>query len=195
MNFDCTLSFDDLLQRTGSLLEKLQQSTQEHGFECSEENKKTLLESYEKLDEILNDAASMLISKIYKKHECCLSKIEFDCKTGAAKKLATYLKDVKRSWQTGVFELLDLMMSLSSKHILNTNEESQVAEFIDEKEINKIIDEWDVKEKKEQNEETHEDGHHEFLSTGLSLIEIVCLIAGVAGAIIALYSICALREP
>jgi hypothetical protein len=150
---------DDLLKRTDNLPEILHLRAAEIRYEFTEEDKALLLETYQKLDDILKEAAAFINVKFPGREDFNYgwNKIDFDTKIGNFKIATTDREHIKRAWKNGLFDLKGLLKSLRNEVIL-------------------LIEPEKEKEKKQ------------LIPKTLSLIEILSWIAGIIGTIIALYA-------
>ncbi|CAI2768591.1 protein of unknown function [Flavobacterium collinsii] len=150
---------DDLLKRTDNLPEILHLRAAEIGYEFTEEDKALLLETYQKLDDILKEAAAFINVKFPGREDYIYgwNKIDFDTKIGDFKIATTDREHIKRAWKNGLFDLKGLLKSLRNEVIL-------------------LIEPEKEKEKKQ------------LIPKTLSFIEILSWIAGIIGTIIALYA-------
>lgn len=118
---------DDLLTRTKNLPDILHLRAADIGYELTEEDKKLLLDTYEKLDDILKETAAFINVKFpgRQDHIHGWNKIDFDTKIGDFKIITTDREHTKRAWRTGLFDLKSLLKSLRNEVVLLIDTEQQ----------------------------------------------------------------------
>lgn len=118
---------DDLLTRTNNLPDILHLRAADIGYELTEEDKKLLLDTYEKLDDILKETAAFINVKFpgRQDHIHGWNKIDFDTKIGDFKIITTDREHTKRAWRTGLFDLKSLLKSLRNEVVLLIDTEQQ----------------------------------------------------------------------
>jgi hypothetical protein len=111
---------DNLLTRTNNLPDILHLRAAEIGYELTENEKKLLLDTYEKLDDILKEVAAFINIKFpgRQDHIHGWNKIDFDTKIGNFKIITTDLEHTKRAWTKGLFDLKSLLKSLRNEVVL-----------------------------------------------------------------------------
>jgi hypothetical protein len=111
---------DDLLTRTNNLPDILHIRAADIGYELTEEDKKLLRDTYEKLDDILKETAAFINVKFpgRQDHIHGWNKIDFDTKIGDFKIITTDREHTKRAWRTGLFDLKSLLKSLRNEVVL-----------------------------------------------------------------------------
>ena len=120
---------DDLLTRTNNLPDILHLRAADIGYELTEEDKKLLLDTYEKLDDILKETAAFINVKFpgRQDHIHDWNRIDFDTKIGDFKIIATDREHTKRAWRTGLFDLKSLLKSLRNEVVLLIDTDQQTA--------------------------------------------------------------------
>ena len=115
---------NDLLTRTNSLPDILHLRAADLGYELTVEDKKLLLDTYEKLDDILKETAAFINVKFpgRQDHIHGWNKIDFDTKIGGFKIVTTDREHVKREWRKGIFDLKGLLKSLKNEVTLMIDE-------------------------------------------------------------------------
>lgn len=151
---------DNLLKRTDELPEILHLRAAEPGYEFTEQDKALLLETYQKLDGILKEAAAFINVKFPGRQDYIhgWNKIDFDVKIGDFKIATTDREYIKQAWRSGIFDLKGLLKSLRNETVLLIGSESET-------------------QKKR------------ILSKSLPYIEVLSWIAGIIGTAIALYAV------
>lgn len=149
---------DDLLRRTDGLPEILHLRAAEPGYEFTEQDKTLLLDTYQKLDDILKESAAFINAKFPGRDDYIhgWNKIDFDPRISDFKITTTDREHIRRAWKNGIFDLKGLLKSLRN-------------------EVNLRIVPEAIREKKT------------LLSKSLSFIEILSWIAGIIGTAITLY--------
>jgi hypothetical protein len=118
---------DDLLTRTNNLPDILHLRAADIEYELTEEDKKLLLDTYEKLDDILKETAAFINVKFpgRQDHIHGWNKIDFDTKIGDFKIITTDREHTKRAWRTGLFDLKSLLKSLKNEVVLLIDTDQQ----------------------------------------------------------------------
>ncbi len=118
---------DDLLTRTNNLPDILHLRAAAIGYKLTENDKKLLLDTYEKLDDILKETAAFINVKFpgRQDHIHGWNKIDFDTKIGEFKIITTDREHTKRAWRTGMFDLKSLLKSLRNEVVLLIDSEQQ----------------------------------------------------------------------
>jgi hypothetical protein len=118
---------DDLLTRTNNLPDILHLRAADIGYELTEEDKKLLLDTYEKIDDILKETAAFINVKFPGRqgHIHGWNKIDFDTKIGDFKIITTDREHTKRAWRTGLFDLKSLLKSLRNEVVILIDTEQQ----------------------------------------------------------------------
>lgn len=118
---------DDLLTRTNNLPDILHLRAADIGYELTEEDKKLLLDTYEKLDDILKETAAFINVKFpgRQDHIHGWNNIDFDTKIGDFKIITTDREHTRRAWRTGMFDLMSLLKSLRNEVVLLIDTEQQ----------------------------------------------------------------------
>lgn len=154
---------DNLLIRTDDLPNILHLRAPEIGYQITDDDKKLLLDTYEKLDDILKEVAAFINVKFPGRQDFIYgwNKIDFDAKIGGIKIITNDREHIIREWKNGIFDLKSLLKTIRNEVILLVEEEN-----------NKIIK---VPQPKDSNKSYR------------SWLEIASWIAGIIGTIIALY--------
>lgn len=155
---------NDLIYRIDNLPDILHLRAAEVGYELTEEDKALLLDTYQKLDDILKEVAAFINVKFPGRQDYIhgWNKIDFDTKIGDFKIVTTDREHTKRAWKTGMFDLKDLLKSLRNEVILLIDDENESVKEIKKKQL---------------------------IGKSLSVIEVLSWIAGIGGTIIALYAL------
>lgn len=119
---------DDLITRTNNLPEILHLRAADDGYMLSETDKILLLDTYEKLDDILKEVAAFINVKFpgRQDHIYGWNKIDFDTKIGDFKIITNDREHIKRAWLNGLFDLKSLLKSLKNEVVLLLNNEEQI---------------------------------------------------------------------
>ena len=126
MNTKNLNTLDRLLDRTNNLPEILHLRAAPIGYEKTDEDKKMLLDTYEKLDDILKEVAAFINVKFPGRQSFIYAwnEIDFDTKIGEFKVVTTDREHIKRAWRTGIFDLKSLIKTLRNEVVLIIEEES-----------------------------------------------------------------------
>ena len=116
---------DNLLTRTNNLPEILHLRAAAIGYDLTEEDKKLLVNTYEKLDDILKETAAFINVKFAERpdHKKAWNDIDFDPKIGDIKITTTDREHIIRAWQTGLFDLKSLLKCLRNEVVLLMDKE------------------------------------------------------------------------
>lgn len=119
---------DDLITRTNNLPEILHLRAANDGYMLSETDKILLLDTYEKLDDILKEVAAFINVKFpgRQDHMYGWNKIDFDTKIGDFKIITNDREHIKRAWLNGLFDLKSLLKSLKNEVVLLLDNEEQI---------------------------------------------------------------------
>jgi hypothetical protein len=111
---------DDLMQRTDSLPDILHLRAAEPGYQFTDDDKKLLLDTYSKLDDILKEVAAFINIKFpgCERHVKAWNDIDFDTKIGDIKIVTTDREHIKREWRKGIFDLKSLIKILKNETVL-----------------------------------------------------------------------------
>jgi len=111
---------DDLMLRTENLPDILHLRAAEAGYQFSEDDKKLLLDTYLKLDDILKEVAAFINIKFpgCERHVRAWNDIDFDTKIGPIKIVTTDREHVRREWRKGMFDLKSLIKILRNETVL-----------------------------------------------------------------------------
>jgi hypothetical protein len=118
---------DHLLTRTNNLPDILHLRAADIEYELTEQDKKLLLDTYEKLDDILKETAAFINVKFpgRQDHIHGWNQIDFDTKIGDFKIITTDREHTKRAWRTGLFDLKSLLKSLRNEVVLLIDTDQQ----------------------------------------------------------------------
>lgn len=118
---------DNLLTRTNNLPDILHLRAADLGYKFTVEDKRLLLDTYEKLDDILKETAAFINVKFPGRQDYVYSwnKIDFDTKIGDFKIITTDREHTKRAWRMGLFDLKSLLKSLRNEVVLLTDIDQQ----------------------------------------------------------------------
>jgi hypothetical protein len=118
---------DDLLTRTNNLQDILHLRAADIGYQLTDEDKKLLLDTYEKLDDILKEVAAFINIKFpgRQDHIHGWYKIDFDTKIGNIKIITTDQEHIKSAWRAGLFDLKGLLKSLRNEVVLLLDNDDQ----------------------------------------------------------------------
>ena len=170
---------DELYQRTDTLPDVLHLRAAEPGYEFTEADKKFVLDTYSKLDDILKEVAAFINIKFSgcERHVRAWNDIDFDTKIGPIKIITTDREHIKREWRKGLFDLKSLIKVLRNEAKLMV-EESE--ESLHSKNGNLKI--------------SHHNYHGSFVQSDVikqkrSWLEVLSWIAGIAAALIGLYAV------
>lgn len=133
-----------LLKRTENLPEILHLRAAPLEYELTESDKDLLLETYQKLDDILKEVAAFINVKFLGRQDYIHSwnKIDFDTKIGGMKIITTDREHIKSEWRKGIFDLKSLIKSLINEVTLLVDQEKEIKNnpLLDEKEWDKYFD-------------------------------------------------------
>ena len=136
---------DSLLERTDNLPNILHLRAAPLDYELTTEDKELLLNTYQKLDDILKEVAAFINVKFPGRQDYIQScnKIDFDTKIGGMKVITTDREHMKSEWEKGIFDLKSLLKSLKCEVTLlvDIENEKQDNPMFDEKEWDKYFDE------------------------------------------------------
>lgn len=114
------------------------------GYELTEEDKKMLLDTYKKLDDILNEVAAFINVKFPRRQDFIQSwnNIDFDTKLGDFKIITTDREHIKSAWNKGLIDLKSLIKSIINEVTLLVDEEIGLDDSVlfNETKWNKYID-------------------------------------------------------
>ena len=135
---------NSLLKRTENLPEILHLRAAPLEYELTESDKDLLLETYQKLDDILKEVAAFINVKFPGRQGYIHSwnKIDFDTKIGGMKIITTDREHIKSEWRKGIFDLKSLIKSLTNEVTLLVDQEKELKgnPLLDEKEWDKYFD-------------------------------------------------------
>ncbi len=170
---------DNLLLRTETLPDILYLRAAELGYEFTDEDKKLIIETYSKLDDILKEVAAFIHIKFpgCERHVRAWNEIDFDTKIGPIKIITTDREHIKREWRNGMFDLKSLIKVLRNETILLVEEKENITSSQNKNE-NLATNTNDVVSSDSSNEKR-------------SWLEVFSWIAGIVGTIISLYALLA----
>lgn len=135
---------NSLLKRTENLPEILHLRAAPLEYELTENDKDLLLETYQKLDDILKEVIAFINVKFPGRQDYIQpwNKIDFDTKIGGMKIVTTDREHTKSAWNKGMFDLKSLIKSLINEVRLLVDEEIEMKRnpLFDEKEWVKYLD-------------------------------------------------------
>lgn len=119
---------DDLLVRINNLPDIIHLRAADIGYKLTDDDKKLLFDTYEKLDDILKEVAAFINVKFpgRQDHIHGWNKIDFDTKIGGFKIITTDREHIKQEWKTGMFDLKSLLKSLRNEVVLMIDDKSQL---------------------------------------------------------------------
>lgn len=168
---------DNLLLRTENLSDILHLRAAELGYEFTDDDKKLVLNTYSKLDDILKEVAAFINVKFpgCERHVRAWNEIDFDTKIGPIKIITTDREHIKREWKKGMFDLKSLIKVLRNEATLLIGEKENLTSNHNETQTiavrpNDIVPSNNDREKR-------------------SWLEVLSWIAGIIGAIISLYAL------
>jgi len=136
---------NSLMNRTENLPEILHLRAAPIGYELTENDKELLLDTYQKLDDILKEVAAFVNVKFPGRQDYIQpwNDIDFDTKIGGMKIVTTDREHTKSVWEKGIFDLKSLIKSLINEVTLLVDLEKEIKEnpLLDEKEWEKYYDE------------------------------------------------------
>lgn len=136
---------NSLMKRTENLPEILHLRAAPIGYELTENDKELLLDTYQKLDDILKEVAAFVNVKFPGRQDYIQpwNDIDFDTKIGGIKIATTDREHTKSAWKKGIFDLKSLIKSLINEVTLLVDQENEIKgnPLLDEKEWDKYYDE------------------------------------------------------
>ncbi len=119
---------DNLMQRTENLPDVLHLRAAEPSYEFTDGDKKLVLETYSKLDDILKEVAAFINVKFPRceRHVRAWNEIDFDTKMGPFKIITTDREHIKSEWRKGMFDLKSLIKTLRNEAILLVDESRNI---------------------------------------------------------------------
>lgn len=135
---------DNLLNRTDNLPEILHLRAAPIGYNLTENDKDLLLDTYQKLDDILKEVAAFINVKFPGRQDYIQpwNEIDFDTKIGNFKIVTTDREHTKSAWKKGIFDLKNLIKSLINEVSLLVDQEKEIKDnpLLSEKEWSKYYD-------------------------------------------------------
>lgn len=112
-----------LLERTENLPDILHLRAAPIDYELTDKDKELLLDTYQKLDDILKEVAAFINVNFPGRQDYIQpwNDIDFDTKIGAIKITTTDREQIKSEWKKGIFDLKSLIKSLLNEVELNIN--------------------------------------------------------------------------
>ena len=126
-----------LLERTENLPEIVHLRAAPIGYELTIADRELLLDTYQKLDDILKEVLAFIKVKFPRREDYILywNKIDFDTKIGPLKIITTDSAHIKSAWKTGIFDLKSLIKNLINEVSLRVEEDNdKFNSFFNEKE-------------------------------------------------------------
>jgi hypothetical protein len=129
-----------LLKRTNDLPDILHLRAAPIGYELTGTDKELLLDTYQKLDDILKEVAAFINVKFPGREDYIQpwNEIDFDTKIGGFKIITTDREYTKSAWKKGIFDLRSLIKTLINEVILLVEEEENP--LLNENEWDKYYD-------------------------------------------------------
>lgn len=133
---------NSLLARTDNLPDILHLRAAPLGYQLTEKDKELLLDTYQKLDDILKEVAAFINVKFSGRQDYIQpwNDIDFDTKIGGMKVITTNREHIKSEWRKGIFDLKSLIKSLKNEVILLIDTKMEENPFFDKKELDKYYD-------------------------------------------------------
>ncbi|UNY98361.1 hypothetical protein MQE36_14895 [Zhouia spongiae] len=133
-----------LLERTEKLPDVLHLRAAPLGYELNQKDKDLLLDTYQKLDDILEEVAAFINVKFPGRQDYIQpwNEIDFDTKIGGMKIVTTDREHTKSAWKKGMFDLKSLIKSIINEVRLLVDEENEMKRnpLFDVNEWNKYLD-------------------------------------------------------
>lgn len=116
------------MNRTENLPDILHLRAAPISYELTENDKKILLDAYQKLDDILKEVAAFINVKFPGRQDYIQSwnNIDFDTKIGGLKIVTTDREHTKSAWKKGIFDLKSLIKSIINEVTLLVEEEKEL---------------------------------------------------------------------
>lgn len=181
---------ENLLERTENLTDVIHLRAAASGYNLTEDDKKLLSSTYLDLDDILKEVAAFINIKFpgCERHVRAWNNIDFDTKIGNFKITTTDREHIKREWYKGMFDLKSLIKILMNETLLliEDTEEDRILPLIEP-----VINNFNGNIIYNNDSNT---GNQSILGIGKknerrSWLEIFSWIAGIIGAMIALYTL------
>lgn len=135
---------DNLFNRTDNLPEILHLRAAPIGYNLTENDKDLLLDTYQKLDDILKEVAAFINVKFPGRQDYIQpwNEIDFDTKIGNFKIVTTDREHTKSAWKKGIFDLKSLIKSLINEVSLLVDQEKEIKDnpLLSENEWSKYYD-------------------------------------------------------
>jgi hypothetical protein len=133
-------TISELLKRTNDLPDILHLRAAPIGYELTGTDKELLLDTYQKLDDILKEVAAFINVKFPGREDYIQpwNEIDFDTKIGGFKIVTTDREHTKSAWKKGIFDLRSLIKTLINEVILLVEEEENP--LLNENEWDKYYD-------------------------------------------------------
>jgi hypothetical protein len=134
----------ELLIRTNDLPDILHLRAAPIGYILTETDKELLLDTYQRLDDILKEVAAFINVKFPGRQDYIQpwNEIDFDTKIGNFKIVTTDREHTKSAWKKGIFDLKSLIKSLINEVSLLVDQENEIKEnpLFNQKEWDKYYD-------------------------------------------------------
>jgi len=134
----------ELLKRTDDLPDILHLRAAPIGYILTNVDKELLLDTYQKLDDILKEVAAFINVKFPGRQDYIQpwNEIDFDTKIGNFKIITTDREHTKSAWEKGIFDLKSLIKSLINEITLLVDQENEIKNnpLFSEKEWDKYYD-------------------------------------------------------
>ncbi len=135
---------NSLMKQTENLPDILHLRAAPIGYELTENDKELLLDTYQKLDDVLKEVAAFINVKFPGRQDYIQpwNDIDFDTKIGGMKIATTDREHTKSAWKKGIFDLKSLIKSLINEVTLLVNQETEIKEnpLLDDKEWDNYFD-------------------------------------------------------
>tara|TARA_R110001632_G_scaffold156117_1_gene274398 strand:- start:526 stop:1500 length:975 start_codon:yes stop_codon:yes gene_type:complete len=130
---------NSLLERTENLPDILYLRAAPLGYHLTQEDKELLLDTYQKLDDILKEVAAFINVKFPGRQDYIQpwNDIDFDTKIGGLKVITTDREHVKSAWKKGIFDLKSLIKSLANEVTLLVENKRVISNQMEEKKLSK----------------------------------------------------------
>jgi hypothetical protein len=135
---------NSLFERTNNLPNILHLRAAPLDYKLTEKDKEIILDTYQKLDDILKEIAAFINVKFPGRQDYIQSwnNIDFDAKIGGIKVITNDRELIKSEWLKGILDLKSLIKSLKNEVILRIDLEKEMKEnpLFDEEEWDKYYD-------------------------------------------------------
>lgn len=180
---------DDLLDRTETLPDVLHLRAAKIGYKLTEEDKAFLLDTYQKLDDILKEVAAFINIRFSgcERHVMAWNEIDFDTKIGELKVITNDREHINRAWNQGLFDLKNLIKTLKYEVALLIDESKENL-FNTVRNENNFHGNIIYNESSNKGEQNMLNSSNKKTNEKRSWLEAISWIAAIIGAAIALYT-------